>query len=1042
MSKGANVQLRRLTSLSLAVLVATAIMSAPGAAFAAPLSQAPAPENAGATKPSADSGPESHHDVSGPLASLRPAAPVSRGTHTDQPLPTPPASTTSDPALQTSPSTSSAPTATNNILGVGNGFSGPNGTFTVNSAPPDTTGAVGPNHYVQVVNTDLAIYNKSGAVVYGPVPTNTLWSGFGGTCQSTNDGDGIVKYDVTADRWVITQFANVASRTGPYLQCVAVSTTPDPTGSYNRYSFSYTSFPDYGKMGVWPDAYYMTFNMFGARTGAFQGAQSCAYDRSRMLVGQSATQQCFMTSPAYGGVLPADLDGATPPPAGEPNTQIALGTTSTSLATWRFHVDWTTPSNSTFTQGAGLAVAAYTQACNGGTCIPQPGTTNQLDSLADRLMYRFVYRNFGDHESLVVNDSVNVGSTQGVRWYELRLTGGPSAPTPTVYQQGTYSPDGTSRWMGSLAMDRAGDIALGYSTSSSSVKPSIAYTGRLAGDPLNSMTQGEATLMAGSGSQTGTLTRWGDYSTMSVDPTDGCTFWYTSEYLPADGTFNWSTRIGSFTFPSCVPIQATPSSGTVGPGASTGPSAIALGTNGWGTGTVSLGATGLPSGATATFSPTSVSPGGSSSLTIGTLSSTPLGTFPISIIGTQGGTTNTATYSLTVAAPPGPNVIANGGFETGTLSSWTTAGITATSSTAHSGTYSAKVGSSSASTDSTVSQTFTVPPGGGTLSFWYQVHCPDTLSHDWATATLKDNVSNLTTTLLPHTCSNGGAWVQVNSDLEPNANDSVTLTLANHDDNNTTNPTYTLYDDLYLGGPDFTISASPTSLTIPQGEPGIATITTTVIGQTGQISLDALGLPSGAAGRFTPSTVTAGGTSTLTVSVGSAVAPGTYTLSVLGTETAAPSHATSVAVTVELANPAAFGTDGLTDRSLYRPSTGQWLIQDLSPEITQYGTSGDIPVPGDYDGIGHAQIAVYRPSTGQWFVRNSSIAEITQYGTSGDIPVPGDYDGIGHTQIAIYRPSTGQWFVRNSSIAEITQYGTSGDTVLPLPYATRQAFGL
>src|SRR5216117_3402135 len=340
-----------------------------------------------------------------------------------------------------------APALLNSFAGVGNGFSGPNGTFSVNSAPPDTNGAVGPNHYVETVNTSFAIFNKSGTPIYGPVPINQVWSGFGGGCQTNNDGDPTVVYDGIADRWGISQFS---VNTLPYLMCVAVSTSPDPTGSYNRYSFNYgnTNFPDYPKLGVWPDGYYLTVNIF-ANASTFTGAGVAALDRTRMLAGQPATQQLFRTSSAYGGLLPATLDGSQLPPAGSPNYAVALDTSS-SLVSWKFDVDWTTPSNSTFIGPTSMAVGSYSEACGGGTCIPQLGTAQRLDSLADRLMYRLAYRNFGDHQSLVLNHSISAGSSVGVRWYELRITGG----NPTVFQQGTYAPDSSYRWMGSIAMDR------------------------------------------------------------------------------------------------------------------------------------------------------------------------------------------------------------------------------------------------------------------------------------------------------------------------------------------------------------------------------------------------------------------------------------------------------------------------------------------------------------------------------------------------------------------------------------------------------------
>jgi len=454
--------------------------------------------------------------------------------------------TQTDGAVQTSYTGVAAPTAGSGVDGVGQGFSGPQGTFSVNSAPPDTNGAVGATQYVQLVNTGFAVFDKATKnVVYGPVQTNTLWSGFGGPCESDNDGDAVVVYDKAANRWIISQFAVTAA---PYYQCVAVSATSDATGAYYRYAFNYGSvFPDYPKLGVWPDGYYITFNMF---TNTFAGAKVCAYDRNAMLNGQAATQQCFQLSTSYGSLLPADLDGSTAPPAGSPNYMMNFS--SNQLNLWKFHVDWSNSANTTLTGPVAIPVASFSAACSGGTCVPQTGTKQKLDSLADRLMFRLAYRNFGDHESLVVSHAVRVGTTQrnpysGVRWYEIRSPG----TAPVVYQQSTYSPDTTYRWMSSLAMDKQGNMALGYSASSSAIHPAIRYTGRLATDALNTM-QAEASMIEGTGSQSGNnLARWGDYSAMTVDPVDDCTFWYTNEYLKTTGSFNWSTRLASFKFGTC-----------------------------------------------------------------------------------------------------------------------------------------------------------------------------------------------------------------------------------------------------------------------------------------------------------------------------------------------------------------------------------------------------------------------------------------------------------------------------------------------------------
>jgi hypothetical protein len=505
---------------------------------------APSQQNAS----SVDVQPDVHHDVSPPLRGL--LSTVAPGQEHTQPLRILPvaqgANAQTDPVVQSSaPGPNVATTAGLSFDGIGDTSNTPGNPC--NCAPSDTNGAVGATQFVQFVNTAFAVYDKTtGALIAGPTAGNTLWAGFGGGCQTNNDGDIIAQYDKAAGRWVLTQFS---VSTTPFLQCVAVSTTSDATGTYNRYAFTEPNFNDYPKLGIWPDGYYFSFNMFSGNS--FVGARACAMDRTSMLAGAAATQVCFQQSSSVASLLPSDLDGTIAPPAGEPDFYMNFGTNSLNL--WKFHVDFTTPANSTFTGPTNIPVAAFTAACSGGgTCIPQPNTTNKLDSLADRLMYRLAYRRFADgHESLVVNHSVTVSgnrksSVTGVRWYEVRNPNG----TPSVFQQGTFSPNSNSRWMGSIAMDKAGDIALGYSESSSTLVPSIAYTGRVPTDPLGTM-EAENLVFTGGGSQTGNLHRWGDYSSMSVDPVDDCTFWYTTEYLKTSGSFNWSTRIISFKFPGC-----------------------------------------------------------------------------------------------------------------------------------------------------------------------------------------------------------------------------------------------------------------------------------------------------------------------------------------------------------------------------------------------------------------------------------------------------------------------------------------------------------
>ncbi len=443
-----------------------------------------------------------------------------------------------------------------------------------NYIPPDTDGdvgydpATGKKYYVQYVNTAYAMWD-----VTNPTPTrlltatgNALWAGFGGICETSNDGDPIVLFDQLANRWLMSQFALPGGASG-FHQCIAISQSGDPTGAWYRYDFliSLTKLNDYPKFGIWPDAYYMSINQFNATGTAWQGAGAVAFERQRMLQGLSAQMiyfDLYTVNSAYGGQLPADWDGSTPPPAGAPNYFSEVdddGVTPSlgpdALRIWKFHVDWTTPANSTFGVSGSpnftVTVSPFTAICaTTRSCIAQPGTTSRLDAIGDRLMFRGAYRNINSHETLMLNHTVDAGSGRaGVRWYEVRDV----STAPVVYQQSTYAPaDTENRWMGSIAMDHVGNIALGYSVASSTVYPSVRYTGRLVSDPLSVMAQGESIIVAGAGSQTDSAARWGDYSSMTLDPVDDCTFWYTQEYYALTSARDWQTRIASFRFPNCT----------------------------------------------------------------------------------------------------------------------------------------------------------------------------------------------------------------------------------------------------------------------------------------------------------------------------------------------------------------------------------------------------------------------------------------------------------------------------------------------------------
>jgi hypothetical protein len=893
-----------------------------------------------------------------PVKLIRPPRPVPRGWIDPLAGPTLAAAAPA-PLVATTPGLS--------VDGVGVGL----GSFSPTGAPPDTNGAPGATQYVQWVNTSFAVFDKStGALVYGPAAGNSLWQGFGGPCETTNSGDPVVLYDKAAGRWVMTQFS-INQPTSQFYQCVAVSTTSDATGTWRRFAYSFAGFNDYPKGGVWPDGYYLTFNMFNAAGTSFTGARVCALDRNQMITaaGTPGPIQCFQLSATYGGLLPADLDGATPPPAGSPSYVVAFDdATNDGLNLWTFHVDWANSANSTLTGPTKITTAAFSPACGGGTCIPQPGTTQQLDSLADRLMFRLAYRNFGSYESLVVNHSVSVGSAaSGVRWYEVRSPGG----TPTLFQSGTFSPDATARWMGSIAQDRQGNMLLGYSVSSGSVRPGIRYTGRLASDAPGTM-QTENTLTAGVGSQTGSLSRWGDYSAMTIDPVDDCTFWYTNQYLKTTGSFNWSTRVGSFKFPGCggaptpdFAIAASPGSLSIVQGTSGTSTVTVTSANGF-TSTVSLSCTGLPAGVTCGFGPASVTPpangSAASTLTVSVSGSTAAGSYPLQVTGTSGSLSHGAPVSLTVTPVGG-----GGGAQTALFDATLKAPKCAV------------VGSSCDSGPSLLLGRDAKGP---------EPNQPNTINSscaDGGSGTFHSDESNdrLKVSTLDGTDFAAGKTVKVEATVwawTTPSSDHLDLYYAA----NATSPTWTLigtltptvagsqvlsasyalptgaqqavrarfrytgsaaacgtgayddHDDLVFAvstappPPDFTVSASPGSLTIAQGASGTSTATVgSLNGFSSAVSLTCTGLPAGVTCTFSPASVTpplnGTATSALTVSVDAGAATGSYSFSVAGTSGA--THSTALSLTV---TPPGGG-----------PQTATWDATLKAPRCAVVGSSCD-----------------------------------------------------------------------------------------------------
>jgi hypothetical protein len=463
--------------------------------------------------------------------------------------------------------------------------------FRVN--PPDNMGAVGPNHYVEQINLTYAVYDKSGNLLVGPFDSGTLWAGFAVPDCTDPSGDPVVLYDKLEGRWLLSQFT---TRGPKYWNCVAISVTGDPTGAYYRYAFvtqddpelpGGTFFPDYPKYGNWKKSYVLTTRDFGAVTG--YGISVYALEKNRMIAGDPNARavQFFLDSNVVplnligDGLLPADFDGtklpsdsAAIPIVGTQDDGAAYGATIDALNIWDLKIKWQATPIASITLAAQLPTAAFDSifpcgvapgfpppfAPNGRDCLPEPGVNGSqyLDILSyrQRPTWRLAYRNFNTYESLVTNQSVEATpGVAGVRWYELRRN--PNTGAYSIYQQGTYAPgDGIHRWMGSIAQDKNGNMALGYSVvNGTTVYPGIRYTGRLKNDTLGQMTLGEGTIVDGTGVQRTTNSRWGDYTSMNVDPTDDCTFWYVNEYYTLAGqlssTAGWQTKIASFKLPGC-----------------------------------------------------------------------------------------------------------------------------------------------------------------------------------------------------------------------------------------------------------------------------------------------------------------------------------------------------------------------------------------------------------------------------------------------------------------------------------------------------------
>lgn len=623
--------------------------------------------------------------------------------------------------------------------------------------PSDSNLAVGPNHIVETVNVQFAVYNKSGSILAGPTNILSLFIPLGGDCGTSTDGDPVVLYDRQADRWLVSMIGTGAT----FSECVAVSKTNDPAGAYFLYGYSFgANLNDYPKLSTWAtasnNAYLATYNIF-QNAASFIGAELCGLDRTKMLAGNSsAAQLCKMTPSNEGGYLPSDLDGPTTPADGTPGLFITWQNNNPGqLYLRKLTLNFATATAS-LSSPTTISVANTSLACgNGGQCVPQAGTTQTLDTLGDRLMYRFAIRHFADHDRAVLNHAVANGGQVAVRWYELFDPAG----SVTVNQQGTFAPDATYRWMASLAEDQNGDIGLGYSASSSSIHPAIRFTGRVPSDTLGTM-ETEASIVEGTGSQVGQYSyRWGDYTAMQVDPTDDCTFWYVDQYQKVTGTRDWSTSIASFAFAGCsrspdFNLTAAPATVTIVQG-NQGTSTITVNPLYGFAGSVTLSASGLPSGVTATFATNPTT--STSTLTLTASATAATGTNTVTITGTSGSLTRQTNVNLTVNASSSPIVgltptaLTWGGIVLGTTSPVKSVTVTNT------GTMTLNI--SSITTSGDFAQTTSTTPCGSTLAAGKSckikvTFTPTQLGARSGNITITDNASNS-----PQTVSLSGTGV-------------------------------------------------------------------------------------------------------------------------------------------------------------------------------------------------------------------------------------------------------------------------------------------
>ena len=1004
--------------------------------------------------------------------------------------------------------------------------------------PPDTVIDVGPNHVVEMTNTTFRVYNKNGTPATAIARLATLFAGLGNPCGTRNDGDPIALYDAQADRWNLSQFClptggpNVVT---PGHALFAISQTPDPTGAYYLYDFVTPKglFPDYPKVGVWSDGYYMSTRQFASNS---TGAGAYAFDRDKMLKGDPSASFVYfdvpLIDPTAGlNFLPADIDGLTPPPPGAPCpfasfTADEYGTGADGMKMFDFHADFATPANSTFTARAEsvVPVASFDPTLNetsataadtfrddidqpvqtkptpGATPTPTPNTAGQrLDGISDRIMHRLAYRNFGTHESLVATHTVDVNATPStsrtghraaIRYYEFRKSGaGPYA----VFEQATFAGGGgdtTHRWMGSVAQDYQGNIAVGYSVSSSTVYPGIRYNARLATDAPGGLTQGEQSLIEGSGIQKNTGSRWGDYSSLNVDPVDDASFWFSTEYFTAAEEAStcsacWQTRIGAFKLPGTTAAPHGALQGTVRDGNGNpiqgvlvkSPDGYVRVTDASGNYSFGLMAPGL-------YTMTASAPGYSP-----TAQSVPVlngGTSVLDFVLAQRvSVVSSGAAALTAENCNVPNGAADPG-ETVTVNlSLKNEGSGGTSNVQAS----ILPGGGVVNSPATTSQNYgALPPFGSpvTRPFTFIVS-PDMVCGGTITITLYvtdngnyigsptftlpvgaqrsisyENFDAVTAPALPAgwtTAATGGGtpWVTRNTagTSDTNPNHAFSPNPTTHGDSSMTSPSFPVTSDKaqvtfrHLYNMEGTFDGAVLEISVNGGafqDILAAGGSFELNGYVAALAAD----PTNPLGGRLAWTHQSGGYITTIVNLPANVAGKNIQLRWrVGAD-----DGNGVAVegwrvdTIVLRDGSQCCTptvsdvdrDFKTDIGVFKPSNGQWYFNpslDNSFFTVLWGMSTDIIVPGDYDGDGRTDPAVYRPSDGTWYVRGTSRGGTTQvFGTASDIPAQADYDGDAKTDLAYFRPAENNWYILQSSnnVTRIQNWGASGDKLVPADY--------